>query len=93
MTAAGNGLKRLETELRVARRWGARATREMHTALVRDVAAAEKRARVAERQADRARKRAADAERELARLRESATWKAGRVVVAVPARLRRLAKR
>jgi len=100
VNAAEEGLERLETELRLARQWGARATHEMHATLVRDLAAAEKRAGRAQRRAAEARKRAADAERrarhaerELAQLHESTTWKAGRAVVAVPARLRRLVRR
>ncbi|MCW2794636.1 hypothetical protein [Nocardioides sp.] len=91
------GLKRLERELRVARRWGAKATRQMHRAVVADLKAAEQRAGRAEKKVaeaeDRARTataRAEQAESELAAIRSSATWKAGRAVVALPARVKRL---
>ncbi|MDN4162578.1 hypothetical protein [Nocardioides abyssi] len=98
--AVDAGLKRLETELRAARRFGARATRQMHAAVAADLEAAERRARRAERRAAEAEARAARAERrarrlerELAEVRSSTTWRAGRAVVAVPARLKRLTGR
>ena len=94
------GLRRLERELRVARRWGAKATRQMHKTVLADVTRAEqrakqaeKRAAEAERRAKAATQRAEKAEAELARLRNSSTWKAGRAVVAVPARIKRLGRR
>ncbi len=96
MSESSEGYLRLEQELKVSRRWGRRAVREMHAAMLKDLRAAEGRARRAERRtaqartrATRAEQRAARAERELAQLRQSATWRAGRVVLAVPSRLRR----
>lgn len=93
------GLKRLERELRVARRWGAKATRQMHQSLLADLRKAEQRARRAEKRADEAEararaatQRAKHAESELASIRSSATWKAGRAVVALPARVKRLGR-
>lgn len=93
------GLRRLERELRVARRWGAKATRQMHRAVLADLTRAEQRAKRAEKRAAEAEKRARAAtqraeraEAELAALRNSSTWRAGRAVVAVPARLKRLGR-
>lgn len=93
------GLKRLERELRVARRWGAKATRQMHQAVLADLKKAEQRARRAEKaaaeaqtRAQEATRRAERAEAELAAVRSSTTWKAGRAVVALPARVRRLGR-
>lgn len=90
------GYLRLEQELRTARRWGRRAVKEMHAAMLKDLRAAEGRARRAERRTAEARqraknaeKRAARAEKELAELRRSATWRAGRAVLALPSRLKR----
>lgn len=90
------GLRRLEAELRAARRFGARATRQMHAVVLADLRRAEQRARRAERRAHQAEQRAQRAERrvrrleeELAEVRASATWRAGRAVVALPARVRK----
>lgn len=97
------GYLRLEQELKVARRWGRRAVREMHATMVKDLRAAERRARRAERRTAEARQRArraerraraaeeraARAERELAEVRSSTTWRVGRALVAVPSRLKR----
>jgi len=49
---------------------------------------AERRARDSEKRARQAERRADAAERELVAVRASATWKAGRVVVGVPARIK-----
>lgn len=94
--AIDRGLGRLETELRAARRFGARATKQVHAAVLVDLRRAEQRAKRAERRAveaeqsaRRAERRARRAERELAAVRASTTWRVGRAVVAVPARLRR----
>ena len=76
------GLRRLEAELRAARRFGARATRQMHAVVLADLRRAEQRAQRAERRVRRL-------EKELAEVRASATWRAGRAVVALPARVRR----
>jgi predicted nucleic acid-binding Zn-ribbon protein len=87
------GIRKLEAELRKAREHGARLARSLHKAMARDLRAAQKRARQAERTAAAAEKRAARAEAELARIRSSATWRAGRAVVAVPAAARRALRR
>ncbi|MDQ3484919.1 MAG: hypothetical protein M3445_05850 [Actinomycetota bacterium] len=93
------GLKRLERELRVARRHGAKAIKQMHAALVADVRRAERRAEKAEteaaeaiRRARQAERRARRAEAELVEIRSSRTWKTGRAVLAAPARIRRLGR-
>lgn len=93
--ASDEGLRRLERELKVARRFGERAVREMHAAVAADLTKArqqakraEKRAAEAERRARLANRRAKRAERELAALRASSTWRAGRAIVAVPARIK-----
>jgi hypothetical protein len=100
------GLRRVERELRAARRWGAKSTRQMHRAVLADLTLAErkatraekrlaeavKRATEAENRARAATERAERAEAELAGLRNSSTWKAGRAVVAVPARIKRLGR-
>lgn len=90
------GIKRLETELKAARRFGAKAAKQMHAAVAADLERAERRARRAEQRAADAEARAARAERrarrrerELAEVRSSATWRAGRAVVAVPARIKK----
>jgi hypothetical protein len=80
---------RLERALAVERRFAAKSTRQLHRVIVRDLRRAEQRADAAEKRARRAERRAERAERELAELRRSATWRAGRVVVALPARLKR----
>lgn len=89
-------IKRLERELASARKWSMKSTRQLHAAMLKDVRAAERRARQAERRAvaaeerlARAHQRVRAAEAEAAAVRESATWRAGRVLVAVPARLKR----
>lgn len=100
-------IERLQAELARTRRNSARATREIHGVVVRDLEASLARLesanrRVAEVQAeiqalqvrvDEAEARAKHAERQQAALRASATWKAGRLVVAIPARIRRLGRR
>ncbi|GGO76842.1 hypothetical protein [Nocardioides deserti] len=98
--AVDPGIKRLEIELRAARKHGARATKQMHAAVAADLEAAERRARRAERRAadaearaTRAERRARRLERELAEVRSSATWRAGRAVVALPAKVKRLTRR
>ncbi len=93
-------IKRLERTLADERKFAVRSTRQLHRVLTRDLREAEKRAAAAERRADAAEKRAASAraraeraEAEVARMRQSATWRAGRAVVAVPSRIRRRASR
>lgn len=83
------GVRRLEAELRATRRNGARALKQLHAAMVRDLHESEKRAASAEKQLAAARRRAKSAEAELARLRASGTWRAGRAVTAVPSAVRR----
>jgi hypothetical protein len=82
----------LDTQLQNARRYGVRTTRRLHKAMLQamlqDVRRAERRARAAEKRARQAERRAAAAEAELAAVRSSSTWKAGRVLVAVPARIK-----
>lgn len=87
---------KLERQLAAAQRNGVRAAEQLHAALLADVRAAERRARKAEKQAAAAESRASAAQRrakqaqaELAGLRSSTTWKAGRVLVAVPGRVKR----
>lgn len=89
-------LARLERTLADERKFAVRSTRQLHRALVRELkeaeqqaAAAESRAREAEKQLAGALRRAKKAEDQLAEIKGSATWRAGRAVVAVPARLRR----
>jgi uncharacterized protein Yka (UPF0111/DUF47 family) len=79
---------RLDRELKNARKYGAKAAREMHKVVLEDVRRAQARAREAEKRARQAERRADAAERELAAVRSSNTWKAGRVVVGVPARIK-----
>jgi hypothetical protein len=79
---------RLDTELKNARRFGVKTTRQLHKAMLEDVRRAERRARAAEKRARQAERRAEAAEAELAAVRSSSTWKAGRAVVAVPARIK-----
>lgn len=81
-------IKRLERTLAVERRFAVKSTRQLHRVLARDLRQAEQRADDAEKRARRAERRAERAERELAELRSSATWRAGRAVVAVPARIK-----
>jgi hypothetical protein len=82
----------LDRELSNVRQYGDRATRQMHKLMLQDLRRAEQRARAAEKQARRAERRADRAERELAAVRSSGTWRAGRVVVAVPTRIKRWRK-
>jgi hypothetical protein len=96
VSESSEGYLRLEQELKVSRRWGRRAVKDMHAVMLKDLRAAEGRARRAERRtaearkrAKRAEQRAVRAERELAELRQSATWRAGRALLAVPSRLKR----
>lgn len=80
---------RLDKELKNARKYGAKTSRQLHKVMLEDVRRAERRARQAERRATEAEQRAERLERELAEVRSSATWRAGRAVVAVPARIKR----
>lgn len=88
-------IKRLERTLADERKFAVKSTRQLHRVLTRDLRAAEKKAAAAERRAEAAeerartiRARAERAEAELAAVRASATWKAGRAVVALPARIK-----
>lgn len=95
-------IKRLERTLSDERKFAVRSTRHLHKVLVRDLRQAERAAAQAERRATQAEKRAEDAtfraqklkkraeraEAELAILKSSTTWKAGRAVVAVPAKVK-----
>ncbi|MDQ4053818.1 MAG: hypothetical protein M3237_14105 [Actinomycetota bacterium] len=108
-TATGyeQGVAKLERELAFARRNGALAVKQMHALLAKELRTTERELRRAQNRADKlrqrvdrakaeaatARRRAQRAEQELAAVRASATWKVGRAVVAVPARLRRLGRR
>jgi hypothetical protein len=83
-------IKHLERTLADERKYAVRVTTQLHKALVRDLAAAEKRADAAEKRAGAAEARAERAERRLATVLASTTWRAGRAVAAVPARIRRL---
>jgi hypothetical protein len=83
---------RLDTDLKHNRKYGVRASRQLHKVMLADVRRAERRARQAEKRAAEAEKRAEAAEAELAAVRSSSTWKAGRVIVGVPARIKRLGK-
>ncbi|MDO9455077.1 hypothetical protein [Nocardioides sp.] len=89
-------IKRLERTLADERKFAVKSTRQLHRVLARDLKAAEKKAEEAERRAaaaekrvETARARAARAEAELEAIRQTTTWKAGRAVVAVPARIKR----
>lgn len=91
-----NRVKRLERQLNNSRKWSVKATQDLHRSMLKDVKAAEQQARKAEKRAVEAEKRLANAQRraklaeaELAAIKSSTTWKAGRVLVAVPARLKR----
>jgi hypothetical protein len=88
-------IKRLERTLADERKFAVKSTRQLHRVLSRDVRAAEKKAEAAEKRAKAAERRASDAltraeraEVEVEALRASMTWKAGRVVVAVPSKIR-----
>lgn len=87
---------RLEKMLAAERTHSVKATRQLHRAMGRDLKDAEMRASRAEQKAARlekqlkaARTRARQAEQELETLKASTTWKAGRAVIAVPARIKR----
>ncbi len=89
-------VKKLQRQLSNSRKWSLKATRDLHRAMLKDVKDAERRAKKAEKRATEAEKRLADAQRrarraeaELDRIKASSTWKAGRAVVAVPARIKR----
>ncbi len=83
---------RLDTELKSARKYGVKTSRQLHKVMIEDVRRAERRARRAEKRAAEAEKRAEAAEGELAAVRSSSTWRAGRAIVAVPSRIKRLGK-
>lgn len=101
------GVAKLERELAFARRNGGLAVRQMHALLAKELRTTERELRQARSRAEKlkqrlekakaeasaAKRRAQVAEQELAAIRSSATWKAGRAVVAVPSRLRRLGRR
>lgn len=101
------GVAKLERELAFARRNGALAVKQMHALLTKELKATERELRQARNRNDKlkqrldaakaeaaaATRRAQRTEQELAAVRSSATWKAGRAVVAVPARIRRLGRR
>ncbi len=89
-------VKRLERALADSRKFSLKSTRQLHATMLKDVQAAERRARQAEKRATAAEQRLAKAqqrlraaEAEIVAVHESATWKAGRAVVAVPARVKR----
>lgn len=83
-----NLISSLDRELTNVRKYGAKAARQMHQRMLGDLRRAELRARAAEKRARRAERRADAAERQLAAVRASGTWKAGRLVVAVPVRIK-----
>ena len=90
-------VKRLERQLFNNRKWSRKATRQLHAKMLKEVQEAEGRARKAEKRAKGAERRLArvqerleTAEAELSAVHASSTWKAGRAVVGVPARLKRL---
>jgi len=94
------GVAKLERELAFARRNGALAVKQMHAMLAKELRKTERelekaraRAEKLKQRADDAKRRARQAEDELEKMKASATWKAGRAVIAVPARVRRLARR
>ncbi len=91
------GVAKLERELAFARRNGALAVKQMHAMLAKELRQTERelekataRAAKQRQRADDAKRRARLAEDELAAVKESATWKAGRAVVGLPSRIRRL---
>ena len=98
---------RLERLLAQSRANGERGLRQLHAVMRRDLEAArrrarqaEQRARKAERRADQAERRLANAtsraqraEKQLAQFRASRTWKAGRLVTAVPRRVARVVRK
>lgn len=101
------GVAKLERELAFARRNGGKAVRDMYAVLVKEVRSSERELRKARTRADKlkvrldearaeasaATRRAKRAEQELAAVRSSTTWKAGRAVVGLPARVRRIGRR
>lgn len=82
-------LQRLERTLADERKFSVKATTQLHQALAKDLRDAEKRADAAEKRAAKAERRAETAEARLAETLRSTTWKTGRAVVAVPAKIRR----
>ena len=86
------GVAKLERELAFARRNGGLAVRQMHALLVKELRRTERELKRARARAKKLKLRAEKAERELAEIKASTTWKAGRAVVAVPARIRRLGR-
>jgi predicted nucleic acid-binding Zn-ribbon protein len=86
------GVAKLERELAFARRNGALAVKQMHALLTKELKKAERDLEKARARAQKLKHRADQAEQELAAIKGSATWKAGRAVVAVPSRIRRLGR-
>ncbi|WP_370249115.1 hypothetical protein [Nocardioides sp.] len=96
-------IKRLEKLLVDERRFSVKVTRQLHRSMAKDLREAQQRAKDAEARAAAATKAAAQAERrlagareraraaeaEVAALRASTTWRAGRVLTALPGRLKR----
>jgi predicted nucleic acid-binding Zn-ribbon protein len=87
------GVAKLERELAFARRNGALAVKQMHAMLAKELRQKERELEKARARAQKLKKRADQAEQELAAIKSSATWKAGRAVVAVPSRVRRLGRK
>ena len=87
------GVAKLERELAFARRNGALAVKQMHAMLAKELRKTERELEKARARAQKLKQRADQAEQELAAIKSSATWKAGRAVVAVPSRVRRLGRR
>jgi hypothetical protein len=86
------GVAKLERELAFARRNGALAVKQMHAMLAKELRQKERELEKARARAQKLKLRAEQAEQELAAIKSSATWKAGRAVVAVPSRIRRLGR-
>jgi len=103
MSVPNTPINKLQSELDLVRRYSLRASKEIHGLMKADVEAAlalaaslekkvieaDSRARDLERQLRNAEQRASAAEGRLEQIRNSSTWRAGRVVVAVPAKIRR----
>lgn len=101
------GVAKLERELAFARRNGGKAVREMYSLLVKELRVSERELRKARSRSDKlkarleearaeasaATRRAKRAEQELAAVKSSTTWKAGRAVVGLPGRVRRIGRR
>ncbi len=87
------GVAKLERELAFARRNGALAVKQMHAMLAKELRQKERELGKARARAQKLKKRAEQAEQELAAIKSSATWRAGRAVVAVPSRVRRLGRK